>query len=77
MPATSDPPYRPQTNGKSERFNRTLLDEWAYVRMYRSNDERLRALAVARPVQPRRAHSALGGLTPMEVLVNNVFVNHT
>ena len=39
-------PYRPQTNGKVERLNRTLLDEWAYVRPYTSNDERTEALAV-------------------------------
>ncbi|MGY3199946.1 transposase InsO family protein [Streptomyces sp. TE5632] len=32
--------YRPQTNGKVERFNRTLVEEWAYVRPYTSNDER-------------------------------------
>ena len=37
-------PRRPQTNGKSERFNRTLLDEWAYARPYASNNERLLAL---------------------------------
>ncbi len=37
-------PYRPQTNGKVERFNRTLLDEWAYAHLYRSETQR-RALA--------------------------------
>jgi transposase InsO family protein len=37
-------PRRPQTNGKVERFNRTLLDEWAYVRSYFSDAERITAL---------------------------------
>ena len=36
-------PYRPQTNGKVERFHRTMLNEWAYVRLYQSEAERTAA----------------------------------
>jgi transposase InsO family protein len=36
-------PYRPQTNGKAERFFQTLLADWAYVRLFRNNSDRLRA----------------------------------
>jgi transposase InsO family protein len=69
--------YRPQTNGKVERFHKTLLDEWAYARLYRSNAERCRALAGwLRSYNHRRPHTSLGGLTPMAVLVNNLGGNH-
>lgn len=71
-------PFRPQTNGKSERFNRTMLDEWAYARPYASNNERLLAFGSwLDGYNHHRPHTALGGLTPMEVLVNNVSMNHT
>jgi transposase InsO family protein len=71
-------PFRPQTNGKSERFNRTMLDEWAYARPYETNNERLLALpAFVDRYNHHRPHTSLGGLTPMEVLVNNVSGNHT
>ena len=36
--------YRPQTNGKAERFNRTLLEEWAYARPFLSSSDRAQAL---------------------------------
>jgi transposase InsO family protein len=70
--------YRPQTNGKVERFHKTLLDEWAYVRLYRSNDERRRTFTRwLRSSNHRRPHTSLDGLTPMAVLVNNLGGNHT
>ena len=59
------PPRRPQINGKVERFNRTLLEEWAYVRLYRSNGRRLDALATWLDFYNReRPHTALGGKAP-------------
>jgi transposase InsO family protein len=59
---------RPQTNGKVERFNRTLLDEWAYVRLYRSNAERTRALdRFLHTYNHHRGHTALGGRPPISV----------
>ena len=62
-------PYRPQTNGKAERFIRTLLAEWAYARPYRSNAERLRALPRwVRFYNEQRHHTAIGGRPPMAVV---------
>ena len=55
-------PYRPATNGKVERFNRTLADEWAYARVWRS--ERSRSLALDRFLHRynhHRHHTAIGG----------------
>src|SRR4029453_13024957 len=72
------PPYRPQTNGKVERLNRTLLEEWAYGRLYRSNAERRRAFTRwLRLYNHQRPHTSLDGLTPMAVLVNNAGGKHT
>ncbi|MEV8321531.1 IS481 family transposase, partial [Streptomyces sp. NPDC059900] len=63
--------YRPQTNGKVERFNRTLLDEWAYLRPYTSNTERTAALAdFLHTYNYHRCHTALGGHPPIS-RVNN------
>ena len=55
-------PYRPQTNGKVERFNRTLLEEWAYVRVYASDRERVAALDEwLHLYNHHRGHTAIGG----------------
>lgn len=70
-------PYRPQTNGKVERYNRTLLDEWAYVRTYRSDDQRTRALdRWLHNYNHHRGHTALGGQPPIS-RVDNVAGHYT
>jgi transposase InsO family protein len=58
-------PGCPWTNGKAERFNRTLLTEWAYARAWTSNDLRRRGLdRFLVHYNTRRGHSALGGRPP-------------
>jgi transposase len=59
-------PYRPQTNGKVERFNRTMLEEWAYVRSYASEAERVEAFDLFLHIyNHHRGHTALGGKPPV------------
>lgn len=71
-------PYRPQTNGKAERFIKTLVEEWAYARFYPSNADRSRALPLWLDFyNRRRPHTALDGRSPAALLVNNVGGNHT
>jgi transposase InsO family protein len=58
-------PYRPQTNGKVERFHRTLADEWAYARLYTSDTERCAQFPVwLHTYNHHRGHTALGGQPP-------------
>ena len=75
-------PYRPRTNGKAERFIRTLLAGWAYGAIYRNSEERRRALAGwIDHYTRRRPHRSLGRQTPLERLHtlnrNNVLGSYT
>jgi transposase InsO family protein len=74
-------PYRPQTNGKAERFIRTLLHEWAYAQAYGRSVYRTRTLpAYLHFYNSERRHTALAYRTPLQRLatksVNNVLVNN-
>ena len=62
-------PGRPWTNGKAERFNRTLQTEWAYATAWTGNDQRTAALdSWLEHYNTARSHSALGGRPPISRL---------
>jgi transposase InsO family protein len=70
-------PRSPQTNGKVERFNLTLLEEWAYVWTYRPNHARTRALDwLLHTYSHHRPHTSLGGRPPM-IRVNSTTLRGT
>jgi transposase InsO family protein len=65
-------PYRPQTNGKAERFIRTCLGEWAYARSYPTSVARASALPdFLRYYNQDRFHMGINGLTPMQRLATH------
>jgi transposase InsO family protein len=73
-------PYRPQTNGKAERFIRTLLGGWAYGAIYRDSSERTAALAGWIDFyNRRRPHGALSHKQPIARLheLNNLLGSYT
>jgi len=70
-------PYRPQTNGKIERFHRTLAEGWAFKKFYSSESARLAALpAWIHEYNHHRPHSAIGKAAPITRL-NNLAGHHT
>jgi transposase InsO family protein len=73
-------PHRPQTNGKAERFIRTLLSGWAYGAIYRNSAERKAALAAWTDFyNRRRPHGALGHKPPAARLaeLNNLLGSYS
>jgi len=62
-------PYRPQTNGKAERFIQTAIREWAYVRAYRTSEHRTAALPhFQKHYNGQRDHSSIGDQPPLSRL---------
>ena len=73
-------PYRPRTNGKAERFIRTMLNECLYAAIYQDSGQRAQALQTwVNRYNERRPHGSLGGQAPMTRLrqsLNNVLGAH-
>ena len=73
--------YRPQTNGKAERFIQSALREWAYGWTYQNSAQRTAALARwQHHYNCHRPHSAIGGLPPISRLSssrNNLLTLHS
>lgn len=70
-------PYRPQTNGKIERFHRTLAEGWAFKKFYNSESARLAALpSWVHEYNHHRPHSAIGKAAPITRL-NNLAGHHS
>jgi len=64
-------PYRPPTNGKIERFHRTLADGWAFKRLYTSEHQRRAAMpAWIHQYNHHRPHTAIGKVLPISSLTN-------
>ena len=64
-------PYRPQTNGKIERFHRTLADGWAFSHFYGSESARRKALpGWLHHYNHHRPHTAIGKVPPITRLTN-------
>ena len=71
-------PYRPQTNGKVERFHRILLEEWAYIRPWRSETQRADAyVGFIHFYNHHRSHGSLKWATPTSIIRDNLPEEHS
>jgi len=71
-------PYRPQTNGKVERYHRILLEEWAYIQAWSSEAQRAAAYTgFVHFYNHHRSHGALGWATPTSIVRDNLPDEHS